>query len=348
LLSQIAYRTFATGNYFFKQNEVEQQIREFIENLPGARTDEDALNLDSEAVLKAIEAQHDLFVERARGIYSFSHLTFHEYFAAREVKEKSHFPALGAHLTDKRWREVTLLAVGMVSNADTCLQQMKQTVDSSLAGDEKLQRFLGWVDEKARSVNTPYKPAAIRAVYFAIDLTLDLDRALDFDRAIDLDRALNRALTLNRALDPDLDLDLDLNRALDRALDPGLVLDLALALDLTCAVKSMRSSDASLKLKVEKLCRQTPKYVETSTIRKQWWQENGQAWRDQLRTLMIEHRNIGHDWQFSEAQQKQLQHYYYANKLLVACLNSDCYVSRSVREEIEATLVLPFAKIESR
>jgi predicted NACHT family NTPase len=85
LLSQVAYRTFATGNYFFKQKEVERQIRDFIENLPGASTDEEALNLDSEAVLKSIEAQHGLFVERARGIYSFSHLTFHEYFAAREV-----------------------------------------------------------------------------------------------------------------------------------------------------------------------------------------------------------------------------------------------------------------------
>ena len=56
---------------------------------------------------------------------------------------------------------------------------------------------------------------------------------------------------------------------------------------------------------------------------------------------MIQHRDIGHDWQFSAEQQTLLQQYYDANKLLVDCLNSDCYVSREVRQEIEAGLLLP-------
>jgi predicted NACHT family NTPase len=63
---------------------------------------------------------------------------------------------------------------------------------------------------------------------------------------------------------------------------------------------------------------------------------------------MIAHRNIGHDWQFTDDQKQLLQQYYDANLLLVECLNSDCYVSRSVREEIEATLLLPMAEIEKR
>jgi hypothetical protein len=56
---------------------------------------------------------------------------------------------------------------------------------------------------------------------------------------------------------------------------------------------------------------------------------------------MIEHGNIGHDWQFTDEQKEQLQHYYHANKLLVDCLNSDGYISRQVRQEIEETLLLP-------
>jgi predicted NACHT family NTPase len=63
---------------------------------------------------------------------------------------------------------------------------------------------------------------------------------------------------------------------------------------------------------------------------------------------MIEYRNIGHDWQFSDEQKERLQQYYDANKLLVDCLNSDCYVSREVRLEIEETLLLPIAEIEQR
>jgi len=72
-----------------------------------------------------------------------------------------------------------------------------------------------------------------------------------------------------------------------------------------------------------------------------WWQENSQAWMEKLRTVMIEHRNIGHDWQFNESQKKLLQQYYDANKLLVDCLNSSRYVSLEVRQEIENTLLLP-------
>ena len=71
-------------------------------------------------------------------------------------------------------------------------------------------------------------------------------------------------------------------------------------------------------------------------------------WVKAMRKVMIEHRNIGHDWQFSEEQKEKLQQYYDANKLLVDCLNSDCYISRVVREEIEETLLLPIAEIQKR
>jgi predicted NACHT family NTPase len=71
-------------------------------------------------------------------------------------------------------------------------------------------------------------------------------------------------------------------------------------------------------------------------------------WVKEMRVVMIEHRNIGHDWQFSDSQKERLQKYYDANKLLVDCLNSDCYVSREVRQEIEETLLLPIAEIEKR
>ncbi|MEH1876599.1 NACHT C-terminal helical domain 2-containing protein [Nostoc sp.] len=83
-------------------------------------------------------------------------------------------------------------------------------------------------------------------------------------------------------------------------------------------------------------------------IFKQWWKIKGQSWIKQLRTVMIKSRNIGHDWQFSQHQKELLQQYYDANKLLVDCLNSDCYVSREVRQQIEDTLLLPIAEIKQR
>jgi predicted NACHT family NTPase len=150
LLSQIARTTFKAGNYFFKQKEVERYITQYIQNLPDASTDPEVLELDSAAVLKSIEAQHGLFVERARGIYSFSHLTFHEYFTARKIVTSCNqydiddpiLQGLVSHLTEQCWQEVFLLTVGMLDSADALLQLMKSQVDWLLATDEKLQQLL--------------------------------------------------------------------------------------------------------------------------------------------------------------------------------------------------------------
>jgi hypothetical protein len=61
---------------------------------------------------------------------------------------------------------------------------------------------------------------------------------------------------------------------------------------------------------------------------------------------MIQYRNVGHDWEFSQQQKEVLKQYYNANLVLVDCLNSDCYVNREVRSQIEKTLLLPVADIE--
>ncbi|MFB2835361.1 NACHT domain-containing protein [Floridanema evergladense] len=84
LLSQVATITFEQGDYFFEKSKIQKIIADYLCTLPNAKTDPDELEIDSETVLKSIETQHGLLVERARGIYSFSHLTFQEYFTAPE------------------------------------------------------------------------------------------------------------------------------------------------------------------------------------------------------------------------------------------------------------------------
>nr|WP_322710562.1 hypothetical protein [Nostoc sp. ChiSLP03a]MDZ8211668.1 hypothetical protein [Nostoc sp. ChiSLP03a] len=75
------------------------------------------------------------------------------------------------------------------------------------------------------------------------------------------------------------------------------------------------------------------------------WKSNNQTWVKRLRKAMIEYRNIGHDWQFTKPQKQLLEEYYNANELLIDCLNSECYVSREVRQEIEDTLLLPIKSL---
>jgi predicted NACHT family NTPase len=337
LLSQVAYMAFANNDYFFKQTFVEAQIQDYIRNLPKASSNPESLQLDSAAVLNSITAHHGLLVERARSIYSFSHLTFQEYFTARWFKEKADgdFGDLLVHITDLRWREVFLLTVGMLQNADKLLQGMKQKIDNLLSQDQDLQKFLDWVDRKSYSTRNNYKSVAVRAYYLAHTRDLDLARALDHDiaREHDLDLAIDHDLDL--ALDRDLDLELPLasNLAFDLALDLNRTLALALARNI---------GSIGLKRSLQQLKDQLPD-LSSENLNNwiHWWQMNGRGWSEQLRAIMIEHRNIGHNWQFSNNQIRLLQQYYDANKLLVDCINSDCYVSWEMREEIESTLLLP-------
>ena len=391
LLSHVAYLNFSAGNYFFKQRDVERQISDYIANLPGVSSESEALELDSHAVLKSIEAQHGLFVERARNIYSFSHLTFHEYFTAYRITETcnayveddSTLRELAQHITEPRWREVFLLTMGMLPSADYLLLMMKQQTDSLVIGDDRLQEFLSWVQQKENSIDAPYKPAAIRALYLVIAPVIDLDLNLDlgFDLAPDIDRALARDidraraiarnlegygagagnLAIAHAIAPDIardtaiglirDLARDIAIALDLDLDLDLTRSLAIALDLdrdltrSLAIALDLDLDPELKSELQLLRDQLPNFSEENREDwTQWWRENGHDWEEQLRAVMIEYRNIGHNWQFSEEQKQLLQKYYDANKLLVDCLNlPDIYVSPNVREEIEATLLLPLA-----
>lgn len=61
--------------------------------------------------------------------------------------------------------------------------------------------------------------------------------------------------------------------------------------------------------------------------------------------MMIEHRNIGHDWQFSDEQQNLLRQYNTANQLLVECLNT-IYVNKETRQRIESELLLPINRLQ--
>ena len=362
LLSQIALTTFERGDYFFRQKEIEHYITDYICNLPSANIELEALQLDSEAVLKSIEAQHGLLVERARSIYSFSHLTFHEYFTAREIVSSSDPQALDkalrqliSRITDKRWHEVFLLSVSMLRNADYMLQLMKQKIDDLLAQDQQLQVFLTLVSQKSRAVPTPYKLVTVRAFYLDLELaraldliggSLDLARNLDFDLArtlaLDFDLALDRALARALALIGALKLAFNRVRVLDRVLALARVLTAVLALALARA----HAVDFELEESLQHLKEQLSNSADDGTTFNIWWKANGGAWTEELRAVMISYRHIGHDWQFSVQQKEALKQYYDANQLLVDCLNNARYVTRTVRQGIEETLLLPIAELK--
>jgi predicted NACHT family NTPase len=359
LLSQIARTTFEAGNYFFKQREVERYITQYIQNLPDASTDPEALELDSAAVLKSIEAHHGLFVERARGIYSFSHLTFHEYFTARKIVTSCNpyaaddptLQSLVTHLTETRWREVFLLTVGMLDSADTLVQLMKQQVDSLIANDEKLEMFLFWIYWKSALVDDDYyKPVAIRVFYLCIEYIYRLG-IFTCDQFIDLANRFGvhvQGIPLEIAT---LDFERELYQLLDFFCDSSWFTPKdAIAKNIDDILKYFKLIPA-LKDELQQLKYNLPELPDPDRDPEKFqevWADVRPSWTEQLRSIMIKYCNIGYDWQFSEEQIEFLMQYYDANEFLLECLDSDCYVSREVRQEIEETLLLPLTEIEKR
>ncbi|AFY83692.1 NACHT domain-containing protein [Oscillatoria acuminata] len=328
LLSKIAVTTFESGDYFFKQKEAERYITDYIRNLPNANTDEEALQLDSEAVLRSIEAQHGLLIERAKGIYSFSHLTFHEYFTAREIiinqqSSEEALQKLVSHLTDRQWREVFLLAVGMSSLADSLLLLMKHEADHLINGCESLEKLLEWVN------NPPI-----------LGYKWDSWNRLHLIRSFyTCGENLPKRETFLRNLS---------NEILLLCLDANIILiqfsDTLSRESLKIGLKFVQKLSV---LQIFEDSKYWPNCIEKGDVLDLWksWAKEMKLNNSMLEIIEV----INVEKYINSREEAQLLRWYYdVNQLLLDCLNSDCYVSREVREEIEETLLLPIAEIEKR
>ncbi len=339
LLSQIAATNFERGSFFFEKSEILDIISNHLASLPNSNPDPETLWLDSEAILTAIELQHGLLVERARDIYSFSHLTFQEYLTARkivanfkeETPEKS-LTTLTSHTTNPQWQEVILLTASMLPNADFLLQAMKKEVDKILLGKEELKTFIISLNKKVNSLDVSYHLGAVRAFYFTL-----------FD-----DRDLNLALSLDPNLASDLSPELALDLALARAFRISLILiknpelkniiNLGFALDLERNFKMEEQLQEALQV----LKKELPDLEIGKENLQNWWYSNGTEWVSKFRDLLIEYRQIGYEWQFTLQQEELLQKYYDTNQFLIKCLQSDCQVTPDLHRRIEdTTLAIP-------
>jgi predicted NACHT family NTPase len=359
LLIGVAKTNFEKDDYFFEQSHVESLIIEHLKGLTSVPTDLVQLELDSKVVLKAIEAQHGLLVERARGIYSFSHLTFQEYFTARWFDIRTGWQDLVKHISKKRWREVFLLATEMTNSADDLLCVMKQEIDTMIAADEKLQQFLVWVSEKAfaASEKLSYKPAALRAFYFSRALMRSFDDPIEVlhdsgriqtlwhslvaAQTLNLDEALEQDLTCVNKLTRNLSKALNLVREDERAKKLFAFLDYSsyeiLLIEILPAVLEIKDE-------LERLELDSSFFNQRDFIN--WWQEDGQIWAEKVLSS-IERTNILNNSQESieKSQKELLQQYYDANFLLADCLKG-ASVSPKFREEIEEMFLLPLAEID--
>jgi predicted NACHT family NTPase len=339
LYSHLAFATFENGEYFFEKRVIEQYISDYLRELPEATLEPEELQRDSESVLKAIESQHGLLIERARGVFSFSYLAFQEYFTARNIVASHNLQALDeslselvSHITDPHWHEIFLLTTSMLRSADSLMQLMKQQIDALVAEDPYLQKFLTWANQKRQTVLAETKEATVRAFYLALARP---NRASDFVLACTLDQGMLFDVALDDLLD---------KCAIN--LHPDLAHTHIYSETLSNILGMVR--DVGFRKSLQQLQNQLPSSQDSQKLAQKWCKDHYLAWVEQLRKTIAEYRNTNHVWEFTPKQQQVLRLYYDANQLLVDCLNSNCEVTEAVRKEIEATLLLPQQELKNR
>ena len=266
MLSEIAAKNFDENRLFFSKVELINQIQAF-----GAGNANTLETFNAPKILETILIDQGLFVERVRGSYSFSHLTFQEYLTANYIvgDPQSIQGLVNQHLHDPQWREIFLLTAGLMREADDLLEAMEVEAAKSINTDG-IKSLFQWAERQTDTTDDRYKGIVKRlfilrqffsllllnknyevfenivnhaldrdltvARYLAVarDIARYLAVARDFDRFI----AFDRDLAFDRYLAVDLNLAFDRDLALDRYIvaDQCIVADLYLTFDRDLAL----------------------------------------------------------------------------------------------------------------
>ncbi|MDX2179165.1 MAG: TIR domain-containing protein [Bryobacteraceae bacterium] len=329
LLGSIARSRFEKGEYLFEKRSLEQEIAAYFSRFPQTE------DIDAEKIVRSIEAQHGLLVERARKIHSFAHLTFQEYFTAKRIVDGSgdRWSVLIPHMHDTRWREVFLLVVSMVE-PDELLIRMRMAIDESLRSRPPVQEFLGWLARKSTAVERSDIRTARSAFYWTIGQVEPArrlgrnvmyrghrKRVLAFLPTGALGLAFVRLRRRNLDLDYDLDNEheVDLNLAQFLARDHNFFFTDELDPDLGCSLEDLN------------------RRAEFDLVDETWFNDLSQT--------LVEHRDIGHPFPLTVEDLDDLDRAYLGYETLVACMNAS-RVTAATRKYLEDTIMMPWEEIQ--
>jgi len=354
LLSHLAIKKFEQPQYvLFEKEEIEEYIADFLGI--GIR--------DGYVILKAIESQHGLLIERSLKVWSFSHLTFQEYLVAKHFLKHTDWRSLSSHTVEKHWREIFVQVLETMDLCDALLLLMKQEIDILVCSQEKLQVFLSWVNQKSKISleNIINNKARLFYVSLNVDFWVDTnDKELSKLEIDDLETRSSYYIYLAHELN--LRLDMYINSVLNDALTLINVFSGNLEFELHCdevdniALSIEQDFESILDFivdpKLKRVLQNTIKSLPSihhiwDTPYQEWWQLNGKLWTTKLRQIFLNNFDMGHDWQFSNKEKEILKQYYEANEFIVKCINK-CILSDVIYQEIADTLFLPISELEIR
>ena len=350
MLAEIAYHNVAVDKLFFSQQEVLNQIQKFLSN-----NDNAPKNLDPGKILDAITIEQGILVERARDVFSFSHLTLQEYLTAQYIDDHGLVEKLVTeHLIDKRWKEVFLLVAGVMrGGADNLLLLMEKEAQKYI-NTPKLQALLNWAEEVTVGSQSDYKPVGKRAVAialakaFSIAIALDYANANAFAYALEYAKANANALTYAYTnansyayaitIENDKTYTSTVTKVItNRITNPisYVIFNITKYIDEVSKLNiyNQKLNFTLLVTRLEALKAKIPDDKQPKEIH--------QAFAKTLRETLLKGFNLTPEMiDLSEEEIKALDNYLYANFLIIQCKEAAVRVSPATWEAIEARMLL--------
>lgn len=185
LLGFLAAINFQAGKFIFEKEILTKQVEDYFMQLPK----DEIIKTNGESVLKAIQEHHGLLVQRSQNLYTFSHLTFQEYFTARYIVGNAANGAVNRlianYWNNDQWREIIKMTFGMLDEGTQPINYFIDFLNSILITKDNLSLLFRWSNGKA--VKSHFDKISSRCMYSYLGLIIVGSHAPD--RSSDAARA---------------------------------------------------------------------------------------------------------------------------------------------------------------
>ncbi len=122
--------------YHFVENGLVEMDKDGLENLVKPLLPSLTKQVSAASLIRQIYERSGVFVEQRIGKYGFAHRALYDYLAASHIAEENFDALLVKHAGEEPWREVILIAIGLVKphqRAETLLKSLLQQSDENAA-----------------------------------------------------------------------------------------------------------------------------------------------------------------------------------------------------------------------